>query len=40
MGRETFDYVANIHKYYVAYQLYFDMHEQRMNRKSEVVTGS
>lgn len=40
IGRETFDYVSNIHKYYVAYQLYFDMHEQRMKRKSEVDTGS
>lgn len=40
IGRETFDYVSNIHKYYVAYQLYFDMHEQRMKRKSEVGAGS
>lgn len=40
IGRETYDYVANIHKYYVAYQLYFDMTEQRMKRKSEVDTGS
>jgi membrane-bound lytic murein transglycosylase MltF len=40
IGRETFDYVSNIHKYYVAYQLYFDMHEKRMKRKSEVDTGS
>ena len=28
IGRETFDYLSNIHKYYVAYQLYFDMYEK------------
>jgi len=40
IGRETFDYVSNIHKYYVAYQLYFEMHQERMKRKSELETGS
>jgi membrane-bound lytic murein transglycosylase MltF len=29
IGRETVDYVANINKYFVAYQLYFDIYQQR-----------
>lgn len=40
IGRETFDYVSNIHKYYVAYQLYYDIYQKRMKRKSEVGTDS
>ena len=33
IGRETVDYVANINKYFVAYQLYFDVYEQRTKTK-------
>jgi membrane-bound lytic murein transglycosylase MltF len=33
IGRETVDYVANINKYFVAYQLYFDIYEQRSKTK-------
>ena len=29
IGSETVDYVANINKYFVAYQLYFDINQQR-----------
>jgi membrane-bound lytic murein transglycosylase MltF len=29
IGNETVDYVANINKYFVAYQLYFDLYQQR-----------
>jgi membrane-bound lytic murein transglycosylase MltF len=33
IGRETVDYVANINKYFVAYQLYFDVYQQRSKTK-------
>ncbi|MEJ2655904.1 MAG: transporter substrate-binding domain-containing protein [Desulfobacterales bacterium] len=33
IGRETVDYVANINKYYVAYQLYFEIHNKRTKIK-------
>lgn len=33
IGKETVDYVANINKYYVAYQLYYDMSQQREKTK-------
>jgi membrane-bound lytic murein transglycosylase MltF len=33
IGRETVDYVANINKYFVAYQMYFDIDEQRTKTK-------
>jgi membrane-bound lytic murein transglycosylase MltF len=29
IGNETVDYVSNINKYFVAYQLYFDLYQQR-----------
>jgi membrane-bound lytic murein transglycosylase MltF len=29
IGNETVDYVANINKYFVAYQLYFDLYQQQ-----------
>jgi membrane-bound lytic murein transglycosylase MltF len=29
IGNETVDYVSNINKYFVAYQLYFDLSQQR-----------
>ena len=29
IGNETVDYVANINKYFVAYQLYFELYQQR-----------
>jgi membrane-bound lytic murein transglycosylase MltF len=40
IGRETFDYVSNIYKYYVAYQLYFDLYEKRMKNKSGLGNDS
>lgn len=36
IGRETVDYVSNINKYYVAYQLYFDIYEQRIKIKKSL----
>ena len=33
IGRETVDYVANINKYFVAYQLYFDIYQHRNRMK-------
>jgi len=33
IGNETVDYVANINKYFVAYQLYFDIYQQRNKMK-------
>jgi membrane-bound lytic murein transglycosylase MltF len=34
IGKETVNYVANINKYYVAYQLYDDMYRQREKTKA------
>jgi len=34
IGKETVNYVANINKYYVAYQLYYDMYLQRERTKA------
>jgi membrane-bound lytic murein transglycosylase MltF len=34
IGKETVNYVANINKYYVAYQLYYDMYQQREKTKA------
>jgi membrane-bound lytic murein transglycosylase MltF len=34
IGKETVNYVANINKYYVAYQLYYDMSLQREKTKA------
>jgi len=34
IGKETVNYVANINKYYVAYQLYYDMNRQREKSKA------
>jgi membrane-bound lytic murein transglycosylase MltF len=36
IGRETVDYVANINKYFVAYQLYFDIYQQRNKTKKSL----
>lgn len=36
IGRETVDYVANINKYFVAYQLYFDVYQQRSKMKKSL----
>lgn len=36
IGRETVDYVANINKYFVAYQLYFDIYQQRTKTKKSL----
>jgi len=36
IGRETVDYVANINKYFVAYQLYFDVVQQRTKTKKSL----
>jgi membrane-bound lytic murein transglycosylase MltF len=36
IGRETVDYVANINKYFVAYQLYFDIYQQRNRIKKSL----
>ena len=33
IGKETVDYVSNINKYFVAYQLYFDIYQQRTKAK-------
>jgi membrane-bound lytic murein transglycosylase MltF len=33
IGRETVDYVSDINKYYVAYQLYFDLYNKRTKIK-------
>jgi membrane-bound lytic murein transglycosylase MltF len=35
IGRETVQYVANIYKYYLAYQMYTEGHEQRLKAKRE-----
>ncbi len=34
IGKETVNYVANINKYYVAYQLYYDINRQREKSKA------
>jgi membrane-bound lytic murein transglycosylase MltF len=36
LGRETVDYVSDINKYYVAYQLYFDIFEKRAKIKNSL----
>ncbi|MEK6193448.1 MAG: lytic transglycosylase F, partial [Deltaproteobacteria bacterium] len=36
IGKETVDYVANINKYFVAYQLYFDIYQQRNRIKKSL----
>jgi membrane-bound lytic murein transglycosylase MltF len=33
IGKETVDYVSNINKYFVAYQLYFDIYQKRTKAK-------
>lgn len=38
IGSETVDYVANINKYFVAYQLYFDLIQQRSKMKKSFLT--
>jgi membrane-bound lytic murein transglycosylase MltF len=35
IGRETVQYVANIYKYYLAYQMYMEGHEQRAKIRQE-----
>ena len=35
VGRETVDYVGNIHKYYVAYKLAKERHEQRRQARQQ-----
>jgi membrane-bound lytic murein transglycosylase MltF len=37
IGRETVQYVANIYKYYLAYQMYMEGHEQRLKVKKEAA---
>jgi membrane-bound lytic murein transglycosylase MltF len=37
IGKETVNYVANINKYYVAYQLYYDMYRQREKTKESFL---
>ncbi len=37
IGRETVQYVANIYKYYLAYQMYMEEQEQRLKAKQEAV---
>ncbi len=36
IGRETVDYVSDINKYYVAYQLYFNIYKKRAQIKSSL----
>jgi membrane-bound lytic murein transglycosylase MltF len=36
IGRETVDYVSNINKYFVAYQLYFDVYQKRSKAKKSL----
>jgi membrane-bound lytic murein transglycosylase MltF len=37
IGRETVQYVANIYKYYVAYQMVMEEREQRAKAKADVA---
>jgi len=37
IGRETVQYVANIYKYYLAYQMYMEEQEQRLKAKEEAA---
>jgi membrane-bound lytic murein transglycosylase MltF len=39
IGRETVQYVSNIYKYYLAYQMYTEQREQRLKAKKE-ATGA
>ncbi len=39
IGRETVTYVSNIYKYYIAYQLYFDMYKDRVQVKDALDSG-
>jgi membrane-bound lytic murein transglycosylase MltF len=36
IGRETVDYVSDINKYYVAYQLYFNIYTKRARVKRSI----
>ena len=36
IGRETVDYVSDINKYYVAYQLYFNIYNKRARIKRSI----
>lgn len=36
IGRETVDYVSNINKYFVVYQLYFNVYQQRRKTKKSL----
>jgi membrane-bound lytic murein transglycosylase MltF len=40
IGRETVQYVANIYKYYVAYQMVVEEREQRAKAKAEAAKNS
>jgi membrane-bound lytic murein transglycosylase MltF len=37
IGRETVQYVSNIYKYYLAYQMLMDQREQRLKAKQEIA---
>ena len=37
IGRETVQYVSNIYKYYLAYQMYMEQREQRLKAKQEAA---
>jgi len=37
IGRETVQYVSNIYKYYLAYQMYVEQREQRLKAKQEAA---
>jgi hypothetical protein len=39
VGRETVQYVSNIHKYYVAYRLVMEREQARQKAKSDVKDG-
>ena len=39
IGRETVQYVANIYKYYLAYQMYMEQQEQRLKAKQDAAGG-
>jgi hypothetical protein len=37
IGRETVQYVANIYKYYLAYQMLLEQREQRLKTKQQTT---
>ena len=40
IGRETVEYVANINKYFVAYQLHFDFYQKRKQKIKSISKGN